>query len=251
MSGESEQQPEDKGLAGTPPLSPTPRTRLRRYPDRGRSERAELYDVLDEGLMCFVGAVVNGSPRVTPMVYGRIGDTLYLHGSVANQSLMAVRDGGEICVTIANAYGLVIANSLFNHSVNFRSAMIYGAVRLVTDAQERLDAMRATGDQLIPGRSQALPDPTAKQLAGLMVIAIPLHEASVKVRTGPPHGEPADYDLDIWAGVIPLTQICGEPEQDPKLRAGIDVPLHVAHLVGRPLEARVGTVHVARGAHKS
>jgi nitroimidazol reductase NimA-like FMN-containing flavoprotein (pyridoxamine 5'-phosphate oxidase superfamily) len=223
---------------GETPLSSTSRTRLRRYPDRGRTDREELYAVLDAGLLCYVGVVVDGSPRVTPMVYGRIGDTLYLHGSVANQPLNAAKAGGEICVTVTNVYGLVLANSLFNHSVNFRSAMIYATATLVTDEDERLAAMQASGNQLVPDRATTLPPPSRKQLAGVMVVALSLAEASVKVREGPPHGEPADYELDIWAGVVPLQQTWGEPEPDPMMREGIPVPAHVTRLLERPALAR-------------
>jgi nitroimidazol reductase NimA-like FMN-containing flavoprotein (pyridoxamine 5'-phosphate oxidase superfamily) len=183
--------------------------------------------------MCFLGVVVDGYPRVIPMVYGRIADTLYLHGSVANQALVAAKKGGEVCVTVTNVYGLVLANSLFHHSVNFHSAMIYGTGRLVTDADERLAALRAAAGQLVPGRAEALPDPSPEQLKATMVIALSLAEASVKVREGPPNGEPADYELDIWAGVVPLSQTWAEPEPDPKLRDGIPVPAHVSLLVGQ------------------
>lgn len=216
-------------------LSATGRTRLRRFPERGRTDRAELEAVLEGGLMCFVGAVVDGCPRVTPMVYGWIGETLYLHGSVVNQVLTAARGGGELCVTVVDLDGLVLANSLFHHSVNFRCAMIYGRGRLVTDEGEQVAALRAAADQLVPGRGQALDAPTRKQLAATMVLALPLAEASVKVREGPPNGEAGDYDRAIWAGVLPLVQRWGEPLPDPKLRGGPGVPDHVARLAGRPV----------------
>lgn len=219
--------------AALPPLSPTERTRLRRYPDRGRTDREELYAVLDGALMCFLGAVVNGSPRVIPMVYGRIGDDLYLHGSVANQALVAARDGAPLCVTVATIDGAVLANSLFHHSVNFRSAMVYGTARVVTDEQERIAGVKAAAEQLVPGRARSLPGPSAKELAATLVVALPLAEASVKIREGAPFGEDADYERDIWAGVVPLHQRWGEPEPDPKLRDGIPVPAHVSRLVGQ------------------
>lgn len=219
--------------AGTP-LSPTPRTRLRRYPKRGRTDRADLYAVLDTGLVCFLGAVVDGYPRVIPMGYGRIGDELYLHGSVANQALVAAKEGGEVCVNVTHVDGLVLANSLFHHSVNFRSVMIYGRCRLVTDPDEQIAALRATADQLVAGRAAALPTTTPKQLKGAMVVALSLAEASVKVREGPPNGENADYERNVWAGVVPLVQRWAEPVPDPRLRDGISVPEHVARIVGQP-----------------
>jgi nitroimidazol reductase NimA-like FMN-containing flavoprotein (pyridoxamine 5'-phosphate oxidase superfamily) len=226
---------EPESSSASSPLSATERTRLRRYPDRARTDRAELYSVLDGGLLCYLGAVVEGCPRVIPMVYGRIDDTLYLHGSVANQALVAAKNGGELCVTVLEISGLVLANSLFHHSINFRCAMIYGPGRLVTDETERLAGLRAAANQLVPGRAATLPDPTRKQLAATMVIALSLAEASVKVRDGWPNGDPSDYERDIWAGVLPLTQTWGEPRSDPKLRQPFEVPPHVARLVGQPL----------------
>jgi uncharacterized protein len=216
------------------PLSSTPRTRLRRYPQRGRTDRRELYEILDTGLLCYLGVISDGHPRVIPMAYGRIGDTLYLHGSVKNQALTAAKDGGEVCVTVTNVYGLVLANSLFHHSVNFRSAMVYGTARVVTDDAERIAGVRAAADQLVPGRSDALPEPTLKQLKATMVMALPLEEASVKVREGSPNGDAEDYERDIWAGVVPLVHTWGEPVDDEKLRTEIPVPAHVARLVGQP-----------------
>jgi nitroimidazol reductase NimA-like FMN-containing flavoprotein (pyridoxamine 5'-phosphate oxidase superfamily) len=234
----------DELMTTETPLSSTPRTRLRRYPHRGVSERAELYEVLDSGLICFLGATVDGCPHVIPMAYGRIGDTLYLHGSPANQALVAAGNGGEVCVTVTNLYGLVLANSLFHHSVNFRSAMIYGTARIVTNREEKVAALRATANQLVPGRAATFEDPSPKQLKITLMIALPLTEASVKVREGPPGGDRADYKRDIWAGVVALNQTWGETEPDPKIREGIPVPDHVTRLVGRPWLARsplVGT----------
>ena len=233
--------------AETPPLSSTARTRVRRYPERGRADRAELYEVLDSGLLCFLGTETNGHPRVLPMVYGRIDDTLYVHGAVKNQALLAVGAGAEVCVTVTNIYGLVLANSMFHHSMNFRSAMIYATPRIVTDPEERLAGLRAAVNQLVPGRGDELPDPTAKQLAQTTVIAIPLEEASVKVRNGSPGGDPEDYESDLWGGVLPLIQTWGTVEVDPKLRAGIDPPESVLDLVGTPAYDRARRNGNARG----
>jgi nitroimidazol reductase NimA-like FMN-containing flavoprotein (pyridoxamine 5'-phosphate oxidase superfamily) len=222
-------------VTDAPPLSPTKRTRLRRYPHRGLSERSELYAVLDAGVLCYVGAVANGSPRVIPMVYGRIGDTLYLHGSTKNQALVAATKGGsELCVNVTHVDALVLANSLFHHSVNFRSAMIYGSVRVVTDPDERLAGLRSAANQLVAGRGDELPPPTEAQLKQTLVVALSLEEASVKVRDGAPGGDPEDYETDIWGGVLPISRVFEEPWDDPKLRDGITVPEHVTRLVGKP-----------------
>jgi uncharacterized protein len=219
-----------------PPLSATERTRLRRYPERARTERAELYDVLDTGLFCFVGFVVDGSPHVIPLAYGRVDDTLYLHGSNLNQALVSAKNGGELCVTVTHIQGLVLANTLYHHSANFRSAVVYGRPRVVVDDAERLAAFRATAEQLTPGRADTLRPPSAKELSAVTVLALSLEEASVKVREGGPFHEPAEGD-GIWAGVVPMVTTWGAPSPAPEAR-DLDVPEHVARLQGREVRGR-------------
>lgn len=218
----------------TTPLSSTDRTRLRRYPHRARVDRTELYDVLDAGLVCYVAAVVAGAPHVIPMAYGRVDDTLYLHGSNLNQVLVAARDGAELCVTVTHVDGLVLANTLYHHSVNFRSAVVYGQARVVADEAERLTAFRATAEQLVPGRAETLRPPSAKELSAVTVLALGLEEASVKVREGGPFHEPAEPP-GIWAGVVPLLQSWGAPEPAAEVPAGVDVPDHVDRLLDGPV----------------
>ncbi len=207
-------------------LSPTERTRLRRHSERGKTDHADLLAVLDAGMICHLGVVVNGAPLVLPTAYGRIGDTLYLHGSSANRSLHAA-DGHEVCVTVTHLDGLVCARSVFSHSVNYRCAVVFGTARIVTGEDERLAGLRAVTEQLIPGRWDAVRAPSRKELAATSVLAVPLDEASVKVRTGPPGDEPEDLDLPVWAGVVPMTIGFGEPEPDPALRPGITAPHHI------------------------
>jgi len=207
-------------------LSVTTRTRLRRHAERGKTEHADLLAVLDAGMICHLGVVVDGAPLVLPTAYGRIGDTLYLHGSSANRSLHAA-DGQEVCVTVTHVDGLVCARSVFSHSVNYRSAVVFGIARIVTDADERLAGLRAVTEQLIPGRWDAVRAPTRKELAATSVLAIPLSEASVKVRTGPPGDEPEDLELPVWAGVLPMTLSFGAPVPDAALRPGIITPDHI------------------------
>jgi nitroimidazol reductase NimA-like FMN-containing flavoprotein (pyridoxamine 5'-phosphate oxidase superfamily) len=207
-------------------LSPTARTRVGRHSERAQTDRAELYAVLDAGMICHLGVVVNGSPVVLPTAYGRIGDTLYLHGSSANRSLLAA-DGNEICVTVTHLDGLVCARVAFAHSVNYRSAVVFGTARIVTDQAERLAGLRAVTEQLIPGRWDGLRPPTRKELAATAVLALPLDEASVKIRTGPPKDEPEDLDAGVWAGVVPVAVTFGEPQADPALPAGIGAPEHI------------------------
>ncbi|MEV5572378.1 pyridoxamine 5'-phosphate oxidase family protein [Spirillospora sp. NPDC052269] len=212
--------------APAPDLSSTDRTRLGRKRDRGRAERADLHAVLDAGCVCHMGIVVDGSPRVLPTAYGRDGDTLYLHGSSGASSLLAA-PGSEICVTVTHVDGLVLSRSANHHSVNFRSAMIYGVPRLVTGTDEKLLGLRAVVENVAPGQWDATRAPTRKEIAETAVLALPLDEASVKIREGAPGDEPEDHALDIWAGVVPVRTTYGEPVPDPALRPGIPVPGHI------------------------
>ncbi|GAA2355824.1 pyridoxamine 5'-phosphate oxidase family protein [Nonomuraea africana] len=207
-------------------LSTTPRTTLGREKHRGSTDRNDLYEVLDTGLICHLGVVVNGHPMVVPTGYGRIGDTLYLHGSTGARSLRAGQ-GSQVCVTVTHLDGLVLARSVFNHSVNFRSAIIYGEARLVTDEQERLDGLRALTEQLAPGQWDYARRPTRKELAATAVLALSLEEASVKLRAGAPEDEKEDYALPIWAGVLPMVSSWGAPVPDPALPPGIATPAHI------------------------
>ncbi|MEU9023794.1 pyridoxamine 5'-phosphate oxidase family protein [Actinomadura sp. NPDC048394] len=209
------------------PLSATPRTSLGRYPERSTPDRAALYDILDAGLICHLGIVVNGTPRVIPTCYGRLDDTLYVHGSTGASSMMTA-PSQEVCVTVTHLDGLVLARSLFHHSINYRSAMVYGVPSPVTGDDDKRAALRVITEQLAPGQWDAARRPTRKELAGVAVLALPLDEASVKVRQGPPGDEDEDYALPVWAGVLPVRQAFGAPVPDPALTPGIPVPAHIA-----------------------
>ena len=211
-----------------PDLSSTPRTALGRHRERGRTERDDLYAVLDAGLICHLGVIVNDAPRVLPTGYGRLGDLLYLHGSSANASIMAGHDQ-QVCVTVTHLDALVYARSVFNHSMNYRSAMVFGMARLVTDPAEQLLALRTITEHLVPGQWSYARQPSRKELAATSALALPLTEASVKIRAGGPSDEPEDYALDIWAGVVPVTTGFGKPEPDSVLRPGIDAPPHIVN----------------------
>jgi nitroimidazol reductase NimA-like FMN-containing flavoprotein (pyridoxamine 5'-phosphate oxidase superfamily) len=217
-------------LSGTPlsgtPLSSTPRTKLRRHRERSMTDRDSLYAVLDGGLVCHLGVVSDGVPVVLPIAYGRDGDTLYLHGSSANGAFGAA-DGQRVCVTVTHMDGLVCARSVFTHSVNYRSAVVFGTATIVADEDERWQALRIITDHLIPGRWAAARQPTTKEMAATAVLSVPLAEASVKIRTGMPKDEPEDYDLDVWAGVLPIAVRFGEPTPDPLLREEIPLPAHI------------------------
>lgn len=209
-----------------PDLSSTRRTELGRHRERGRTERDDLYAVLDAGLICHLGVIVDGAPRVLPTGYGRLGDLLYLHGSSANSSIMA-GNGQEVCVTVTHLDGLVCARSVFNHSMNYRSAVVFGVARLVIDPEEKLLALRTITEHLVPGQWCYVRQPSNKELAATSALALPLTEASVKIRGGGPSDEPEDYELDVWAGVVPVTTGFGEPEPDAVLSPGIDRPAHI------------------------
>ena len=210
----------------TTPLSSTSRTTLRRHRERAQADRAALYEVLDAGLICHFGVVADGDPVVLPTAYGREGDTLYLHGSSANGAFRAA-GGNRVCVTVTHLDGLVAARSVFSHSVNYRSAVIFGTATIVKDEDERWQALRLITDHLIPGRWAVARQPTAKEMAATSVLSLPLTEASVKVRTGMPGDEPEDEELDVWAGVLPISVTFGQPIPDPKLRPEIPLPAHI------------------------
>lgn len=211
-------------------LSTTERTRLNRAKHKAGTGRTELYDLLDEGLVCHLGVVVDGSPRVLPTGYGRIGDTLYLHGSTGARSLRAE---SEVCVTVTLLDGIVMARSGFHHSMNHRSAMVFGNPRLVTDEQERWDGLRAITEQLAPGQWDVVRQPSPKEMAATRVLALSLEEASVKVRTGPPNDDEEDHATPVWAGVQPVRTVFDPPVTDPALIHGLPAPEHVLARVTR------------------
>ncbi|MFL6142214.1 MAG: pyridoxamine 5'-phosphate oxidase family protein [Labedaea sp.] len=214
-------------------LSATPRTRLGRMRKRGTGDRAVLNEILAAGFLCHLGVVVNGHPMVVPTAYGATADTMYLHGSVASPSLRAEPDA-EVCVTVAHLDGIVAARSVFEHGINYRSAMIFGVPRKVTDPEEKLRGLRALTEQIIPGQWDYARRPNRKELAATTLLALPLAEASVKVRVGPPDdGDGPDAALGLWAGVVPIHRVFGEPVPDPLLpKPGPRVPPHIGALMG-------------------
>ncbi|TFV53282.1 pyridoxamine 5'-phosphate oxidase family protein [Blastococcus sp. TF02A-35] len=209
------------------PLSPTPRSTVRRGAKRARTERADLYAVLDAGLVGHLGVVLDGAPVVLPTGYGRRGETLYVHGSTGAASLRASAAGVQVCFTVTHLDGVVYARSTFHHSLNYRCAVVHGTARVVTDHDERLLALEALTEQLAPGSWTTARLPDRKELAATAVLALDLGEASVKVRTGPPGDDERDLALPVWAGVLPLRTVAGEPEPCPLLPEGTPVPPHV------------------------
>jgi nitroimidazol reductase NimA-like FMN-containing flavoprotein (pyridoxamine 5'-phosphate oxidase superfamily) len=199
------------------------RTQLGRHPERGRDDRDLVNAILDEALVCHVGFVADGYPAVIPTLHARSGDTLYLHGSPASRMLQAA-PAAEICVTVTLLDGVVMARSAFNHSMNYRSVMVFGRPRVVTDPEEKAAAFHALVEHVAEGRWDEARQPTPSEMTATTVLAISLEEASAKVRSGPPIDEEGDLGLDVWAGVVPLRMVASNPVPDPKLSPSIDVP---------------------------
>jgi nitroimidazol reductase NimA-like FMN-containing flavoprotein (pyridoxamine 5'-phosphate oxidase superfamily) len=202
----------------------SPRTTVKRLPARGVYDRETVYAILDEGLVCHVGFVFDGQPFVIPTGYCRIGDVLYIHGSAASRMLKTLSGGVPVCVTITLLDGLVLARSAFHHSMNYRSAVVLGTARLVSEADEKSRALAAIVEHIVPGRGADARGPNASELAATSVLALPIEEASAKVRTGPPLDDAEDIALPVWAGVLPLRMVPQPVVDDPTLRAGIEAP---------------------------
>lgn len=216
-------------MAPAEPLAPTERTTLRRHPERGHDDRNELYAVLDEALVCHVGLATDDGPVVIPTTHARHGDHLVLHGSPASRLLRGAGAAGTpVCVTVTLVDGLVLARSAFHHSVNYRSAVVFGHAVPITDPTAKAEALHRLVEHVAPGRMAEARPPSAKELTGTLVLSLPLDEASVKVRTGPPVDDEEDLDLPVWAGVLPLELTPGAPEGDALQDHRIPVPSYVS-----------------------
>ncbi|HKQ80525.1 MAG TPA: pyridoxamine 5'-phosphate oxidase family protein [Blastocatellia bacterium] len=205
----------------------TERTTLKRLPQRGSYDREVVYRILDEGFVCHVGFAVDGQPFVIPTAYGRVGDILYLHGSGASRTLRSLGRGIPVCVTVTLVDGLVLARSAFHHSMNYRSVVILGAATMVEAAEEKMTALRAFTEHVIPGRWDDVREPNEQELKGTSVLALPLVEVSAKVRSGPPKDDEEDMTIPVWAGELPLRITAGSPVDDPQLLAGLRPPAYV------------------------
>jgi len=197
------------------------RTKVERLPERGHYDRETIYAILDQTFLCHVGFLAEGQPYVIPTGYGRSGDVLFVHGSAASRMLHSLAEGIPVCVTVTLLDGLVLARSVFHHSMNYRSVVILATARLVADREEKLRALRAIAEQIVPGRWDDARKPSEQELKATSVLAVPLAEASAKIRTGPPKDEKEDYALPIWAGVVPLPIAPGTPQPDPALPAAL------------------------------
>jgi nitroimidazol reductase NimA-like FMN-containing flavoprotein (pyridoxamine 5'-phosphate oxidase superfamily) len=208
-------------------FKPTPRTTVERVPERASYDRELIYGILDEGLVCHVGFVVEGRPCVIPMNYARRGDALILHGSGASRLLKRLGEGAPCCVTVTMLDGLVLARSALHHSVNYRSVVVLGVAEPILDPEEKKDALECLVEHVVPGRGEDARPPSREEVAATTVLRIPIEEVSAKTRSGPPSDAEADMHLPVWAGVLPLRTVAMEPEPDETMAPGIDVPQYV------------------------
>lgn len=205
-------------------LEATERTTLKRAPKRGSFDRKAIYKILDEAFVCHVGFIIDQRPVVIPTAYARVGDDLLIHGSTVSRMFITLAMEVDVCVTVTLIDGLVLARSAFDHSMNYRSVMIFGKARVLIDRQNKVAALRAFTEQIIPRRWDEVRPPNVQELKATTVLMLPLQEVSAKIRTGAPIDNEQDYELDIWAGVIPLKLSAGEPIADDRLKEGISIP---------------------------
>jgi uncharacterized protein len=208
-------------------IEQTERTKLKRIPKRGNFERKTIYKILDEAFVCHVGFAVENQPFVIPTSFARIGNSLMIHGSAASRMMRNLSDGIEVCVTVTLIDGLVLARSAFHHSMNYRSVIVLGKAKLISDEQEKFEALKAFTEHIIPNRWEEIRPPNAKELKRTTVLSLPITEASAKIRVGNPVDDEEDYAMNVWAGVLPLNLRSGKPIADERLKEGIEIPPHV------------------------
>jgi uncharacterized protein len=207
--------------------APTPRTRVVREPQRAVYDRNLVNRILDEGFICHVGFAVDDQPFVIPTSYGRHEDVLYIHGSAASRMLRNVSGGTPMCVTVTLIDGLVLARSIFNHSMNYRSVVVLGTGTTIEDREQKLSALRLLSDHIVPGRWSEARQPNEKELKATTILRVPIQEFSAKVREGPVIDDEEDYAFPVWAGVLPLNLVTGDAIDDSRLAQGIEVPEYV------------------------
>jgi nitroimidazol reductase NimA-like FMN-containing flavoprotein (pyridoxamine 5'-phosphate oxidase superfamily) len=220
--------PDVRDGAGADGYQPGPRTVPTRLRERARYDKETVHQVLDEALVCHLGFVADGAPVVLPTIHARIGDTLYLHGSTGSRPLRGAAEGLAVCVTVTLVDGLILARSAFHHSMNYRSVVVHGTARLVTDPAEKLAAMEAVVEHVVPGRFGDCRPPLAKELAATALLRLDLSEVSAKVRTGGVVDEPEDMDLPYWAGVLPVSPAFAAPVPDVALDPATPLPTYLA-----------------------
>jgi nitroimidazol reductase NimA-like FMN-containing flavoprotein (pyridoxamine 5'-phosphate oxidase superfamily) len=213
----------------TESFTPTERTRVVREPHRGAYDRETIYKILDEGFVCHVGFAAEGQPFVIPTLYARVGDAIYFHGSAASRMLRGAASGVAVCVTVTLTDGFVLARSVFNHSMNYRSVVALGKATLVDAATEKLEALRAFTEKILPGRWEDARQPNEKELKATSILKLPLTEVSAKIRSGPVLDDEEDYALPVWAGIVPLHVQVEAPIRDERCDPKIPTPAYAAN----------------------
>lgn len=209
----------------------TLRSKLNRIPSRGFYDRETINQIIDEALYCHVSFAQNNQPYIIPTIHARMNDSIVFHGAKASRMLKHIAAGNEVCVGITIMDGLVLARSLFHHSMNYRSVVIFGTGELITENEEKLNALKAITDHILPGRWEDARQPNEEELDATAVVSVKIEEASAKIRTGPPIDENSDYDLQVWAGIIPLSYKFGLPEDDPELSPEVKMPDYIRNLL--------------------
>jgi uncharacterized protein len=204
-------------------INPTERTRVRRHAERGVYDLAQIYSILDEGYICHLGFVVDGQPFVIPTAFGRSDNQIYVHGSASGRTVSSLAEGINVCATVTLVDGFVLARSAFRHSINYRSVVILGKARLVTDPKEKMEGLRCLTNHLVPGRWEEVRPPNETEMIKTSLLSLPLNEVSAKVRSGPPLDLEDDYPIRVWAGVVPLRAEVQEPVADPYVLPGVQV----------------------------
>jgi len=212
-------------------MKSTPKTKVKRIPKRGFYDEATVYKLLDADFVCQLGFIYNDYPVVIPTIYGRKDDCLYIHGAAVSRMLVSIAKGIPISLNVTQTKALVLARSAFHHSLNYESVTVFGQAELVSDADEKLQALEVITEQIIKGRWNEVRKPNTKELNVTSVLKIKITEASAKIRTGPPSDDKADYDLPIWAGLIPINKVYGVPVADNLLKSGLEIPQSIKNIL--------------------
>lgn len=207
-------------------MKKTQRSKVKRAPKRGHYDEETIFSILDAGQICYVGFIHHDRPVVIPTIYGRSGNALFIHGATVSRLIVELEKGIDISLSVAHVDGLILARSAFHHSMNYRSVVVFGKAQPIA-ADEKNEALKVISDHLIPGRWEEVRAPNAKELKATTVLKIIIDEASAKIRTGGPNDDAEDYELDIWAGEIPLKTVASPPIADEKLKPGIEIPKSV------------------------
>ena len=204
-----------------------PLNKVRRVPQRGAYDKETVYAIVDDSLICHVGMIEGDRPVVIPTILARQGDDILIHGATTSRMLNYIASGKELCITVTHVDGLVLARSVFHHSMNYRSAVLFGKGEVIEDSAEKQEALRIFTEKLIPGRWDDARQPNANESKATKIVRVPIDLASAKVRVGPPGDDDEDYDLDVWAGVLPMRTVFGDLIPDDRLKAGVDVPDYI------------------------